>query len=293
MIVDLGDRFLDELLDISEIRSLLGIAEGYRCPTRTRTTGTPDAMHIGLRDVGELVVDDVFELIDIDTTSRDIGRNEHPSRLRLEVGECFLSRGLCLVAVDRLRGDAVLGEELHDFIGSVLGACEDESRLDRLFLEEMEEEVGFIFLVYFVDALVDDINRRGDGRDRHFRRIMQDCARELHDLRRHRRGEKERLLLLGKYSQYLLHIVDKSHIEHPIRLIEDEYLDIAEVDELLIDEVKESPRSRDQDVDTRFEGFDLCALSDTTEYDRGTEIGMTTVGDDALTDLARELTSRS
>lgn len=51
---------------------------------------------------------------------------------------------------------------------------------------------------------------------------------ELHDLVRHSCREKEILSLLWEHLHELLHIMDESHIEHTIRLIEDEYLDIRE-----------------------------------------------------------------
>lgn len=65
-------------------------------------------MHIGFWDIWYFVVDDVFELIHVDTTCGDIRRDEDTSRLILEVIERSLSRILPLVSMDSLCLDIVL-----------------------------------------------------------------------------------------------------------------------------------------------------------------------------------------
>lgn len=86
--------------------------------------------------------------------------------------------------------------------------------------------------------------------------------------------------------------MDKSHIEHAIRLIEDEYLDVCESHMSLRDEIEETAWSSDQDIDSLSHTCDLLALSDSAKYHSRTESGMATVGIKTLFDLTRELTSR-
>lgn len=65
-------------------------------------------MHIGFWDIWHLVVDDVFELVHVDTARGDIRRDEDTSSLVFEVVECSLSRILSLVSMDSLCLDIVL-----------------------------------------------------------------------------------------------------------------------------------------------------------------------------------------
>jgi hypothetical protein len=92
VIFDDRDRLRDELLDISEPCSLFDITKRERRPTSTRSTRTTDAVDIGLRDIRDLIVDDMLELIDIDSSRGDIRRDEDACGLSLEVHERFLSR---------------------------------------------------------------------------------------------------------------------------------------------------------------------------------------------------------
>lgn len=55
--------------------------------------------------------------------------------------------------MDCFSSDLVFEKEFYDFIGTMLGACEDESGFDRFFFEEIEKEVwfiGFIDMIYFL-----------------------------------------------------------------------------------------------------------------------------------------------
>jgi hypothetical protein len=87
--------------------------------------------------------------------------------------------------------------------------------------------------------------------------------------------------------------MDKSHIEHTICFVEDEYLDICESHVSLRDEIQQSPRSRDHDIDSLLHARDLLALTDSSEYDGRSELRMSTIRIETLLDLAREFTSRS
>lgn len=87
--------------------------------------------------------------------------------------------------------------------------------------------------------------------------------------------------------------MDESHIEHTIRLIEDEYLYIREGNMPLTDKIHETTWSRDEDIDSFLEGVHLIRLTDSAEYDSGPELRMTTICREALLYLHCELTSRS
>lgn len=155
-----GDFFRDEGLDVSEILLLLCIDERKRSTSRTCTTSTSDTVDIGLSDIRHLIIDDVFELIDIDTARCDICRDEDTSRLSFEVRECSLTSSLTLVPVDCLSDDPILSEHTDDLISTVLCPSEDECGFDILILQDMTEEMILIEFVDVVDFLLDDLGSR-------------------------------------------------------------------------------------------------------------------------------------
>ena len=125
MILDDRDRLRDQLLDITQELEIVMFTERVGDTTSTRSTSTSDTVDIGLRNIGDIVVNHIFESVDIDPTRGDIGRDEDTSRLLLEVGECPLSVVLRLVPVDRLSGYSFLDEELGHLVRSMLRFCKN------------------------------------------------------------------------------------------------------------------------------------------------------------------------
>ena len=90
----------------------------------------------------------------------------------------------------------------------------------------------------------------------------------------------------------LLDIRQEAHVEHPVGLVEDEDLDLAEVGDLLADEVEQPAGRRHEDLDAATEGLDLGIHRDPAVHDRRAQRDGPAVGLDARIDLHRELAGR-
>ncbi len=293
MVVDDGDTLRDELLDISEVLFLFSITEGDSDTTSTCPACASDAVDIGLGDIRELEIDDMRELIDIDPTCRDIGRDEDTDFFVLESCECCLAIILGFIAMDSFRWYTCEIEVFHDFIGSMFCPREDKYSLNIFIFQDIFEEVLLIVLIDEVHALTDHMSRTRWRSDFDFRRIGEDISGEVDYSRRHGRREEERLSLARKLGDDLLHIMDESHIEHTICLIEYEEFDLPKIDESLLHEIEQSTWSRDQDIDPFWERIDLTMLAHTSEYHLRSEVRIASIVCEALFDLDRELSCRS
>ena len=116
------------------------VAERDRDAVGAGARGAADAVHVALRDVRQVVVDDVADAVDVDAARGDVGRDQRADLAGAEAAEHALALVLRLVAVDRLGGDAGLVEAAHDLVGAVLGAGEDEHALDRLVAQHLGEQ---------------------------------------------------------------------------------------------------------------------------------------------------------
>src|SRR5262245_23116226 len=75
-IADHRDLQPRQLLDVAQELALLAVAQRDRDPARSRTRRATDAVHVALGNVGQLVVDDVRDAIDIDAARRDVRRDQ-------------------------------------------------------------------------------------------------------------------------------------------------------------------------------------------------------------------------
>lgn len=291
MIFDDGDFLGDEFLDIPKVSDIIVVTEGYRNSASTGSSGPTDTVHVCFGDIGDIIIDHVFEGIDINPTRRDIGRDEDTSGLFFEIGECALSVILGFIPMNRLGDDAPRDEEFHHLVRSVLGPREDEHVLDFWVFEQVNDETVFAAFIDMVDVLTDGF---GSGRDRgdfDFFGIAEDSLGEYLDVWCHRRREEEGLTFDRDNFEELLDIVDESHIEHPISLIEDEYLDVRERNIPLIHKVEESSRSGDEDIDPLSEPLRLIPLLHPTKYHGLVESSVSSIRPETLLNLDREFAS--
>src|SRR5690348_3660895 len=98
-------------------------------------------MHVALRNVSEIDIDDESDPVDVDAACGKIGRDENRHRSVAEALERAFARTLRLVAVDRFRTDSAARDLLGEAIGAVLRAREDNGPFGLLFAQEPLEEV--------------------------------------------------------------------------------------------------------------------------------------------------------
>src|SRR6478752_9794964 len=100
-------RHFDQPLDVAEIAELLAACDQRdRGALGTRARGAADAMHIGLRHVGQVEIDDVGDAVDVDAAGGDIGGDQRADLAGAEQSERPFAVVLRLVAVDGASGDA-------------------------------------------------------------------------------------------------------------------------------------------------------------------------------------------
>src|SRR6185437_16335705 len=112
----------------------------------------------------------------------------------------------------------------------------------------MQQQAPLVLLLHEIDRLPDRLYGRRNGSDFHTDRVDQDCARELLDLRRHRRRKEQGMFFLWQPCQDLADIIDETHIQHPVRLVQYEVLDLTEVQQTLIAEIEQPARRGDEDI---------------------------------------------
>src|ERR687893_709722 len=85
-----------------------------------------DPVHVRVAIAGGVEVDHVGDVLDVDATCGDVGRDKSVHIAALEAREGSLPLVLRLVAMHRDRLEAVLGEPADEPVGAMLGANEDE-----------------------------------------------------------------------------------------------------------------------------------------------------------------------
>ena len=279
----------DEALNVAQVGALvLLVAEGDGDAISAGPACAAVPVHVGLRNVGDLEVDDVAELVHIDATGGDVGGHEHAEVAALEGFHGLLALGLALVAVDRLAAHALFAKVSDQFVGTVFGAGEDQCTGHTGCGQHIDEQVLFLRLAHEVHFLLDRFRRAASALYLDGHRVEQDRVSQLLDVLRHGGRKEQGLSPWGQELDDLSDVVDEAHVEHGVRLVEHEVLEVVQSDVALVDEVQEAPRCGHDNVHATLECCDLLALFDPAEDDRVMDLQVRAVVPDAVADLGGE-----
>jgi hypothetical protein len=147
-------------------------------------------------------------------------------------------------------------------------------------------------LAHGVLHLRDELGGGVAARDLDGHRVLHERARQLADLVGEGGGEQQVLPRLGQQPEDAADVMDEAHVEHAVGLVEDEDLDLAQVDGLLLDVVEQAAGRGDQHVDAAAQRVDLRADADAAEHQRALQRKMLSIGAHILFHLRRELAGR-
>src|SRR5450830_804767 len=147
---------LDQLFDVFQHFVLIHAHQRHGFALGASTAGAADTVHIIFRNVRQIVVHHVWQLIDINTACSDVGGDQYLQGAILEFGQRARTGRLALVAVNRQRADAIRAQLLDQFVGAVLGAGKYQYLRPVMRLDQVRQHRVFFIAVNRMDFLLDD-----------------------------------------------------------------------------------------------------------------------------------------
>ena len=254
-----GDSEAQCLVDELPARDVVPVDQRDGDAGASGAAGTTDAVDVGLLVLGALVVDDVGDVVDVDTAGSDVGGDQNVDLAVTEALQRLFTGDLAEVTVDGTDGEAAFREIVGHLLGCALGAGEDHRRAAAFGLQDAGDHLGLVERVCTVDVLAGAIVHRGGfglfGAD--VRRLRQEGASQGDDRAGHRRGEEHRLTLVGDHAHEAFDVGEESQVEHFVGLVEDENAHLAQDQVRLVGEVEQATRGADDNVDALLECRDL------------------------------------
>jgi hypothetical protein len=136
-----ADRLLGAVLDVLQLPPLARLGEGDRHALTPGPAHPADAVHVGVgHRRGNVVVDDVGELVDVESPGGHVGGHDEVGGARCAVGPSPGRAGLLVhAAVQRLGPVAAPVERLGQLVDLVAGPAEHDRRRRRLDVEDATE----------------------------------------------------------------------------------------------------------------------------------------------------------
>ena len=282
-------------LDVAQHPVLARLDQGDRHALAAGTPGPPDAMDVGVGVRRDVVVDDVRDVLDVETARGDVGRDQDVERAVAEAAHHPVAALLGQAAVEGAGVVAARAEGLGQVVDLAAGPREDQRRGRVLDVEDAAQGGQLVVPPDDVGDLADPRGAvAGDllGVDLDPRRVAQVALGDARDGRRDRGREERRLALARGRRQDRLEVLGEAHVEHLVGLVEDDDLDAVEAQAAALEVVDRPARRRDDDVDAAPQPAQLLAdrLAAVDRQDPGTELAAVLV--ERLGDLHRQLAGR-
>jgi len=292
---DLLVSFLEKLEEIANDTTVATVEESGGNTSVSGTTGTTDTVDVVVDVGGEIVVDNVLDVGDIETTSGDSGGDEDRAACVTEHLEGALTFALGPITVNGSGRETLVDQEVGERISHTLGLDEDQGETSTVSVEDIEKDRALVDILNVLNLLGDVLRGRSDTSNREEDILLEEVAGEHLDITGEGGGKHESLtasswghvLALDDTTDLRL----KTHVQHAISLVKDEVLDVLEGDAASLYEVDETSRSGNKKIAS---ALDLAELG----ADVGTTVDNTwadprTVGELAslVEDLGDKLTS--
>ena len=200
--------------------------------------------------------------------------------------------GLTLVAVNRCGMNAIVFKLFHQLVGTVLGAAEYQRLIPVLRLDKVLEQFGLATLVDDVKILFDEFGRRIHRSDADLHGVVQQAAGEPLNLWREGRREHQVLTLLWQLAENLLDVIDEPHVQHAVRFIENQCVDLIKLDGVLLKQIQQTARCCHQNFDAATQFQHLRTDLHATENDGGAQVQILAISLDAFMHLGCQFAGR-
>ena len=159
-------------------------------------------------------------------------------------------------------------------------------------LQQFEEEPGFEVLCHRIERMGHRVHRRGMT-DLHGDRVLQDFVGQFPDIIGHGGRKQQSLPPGGHVLQYPADIRQKPHVEHPVRLVQDEHFRLRQIDRALIDVIEQTAGTGYDDIDPGAQFLDLRVDAHAAVNGDAAQFCLEAEGVDGLVDLLGQFTRRS
>ncbi|WTX72007.1 hypothetical protein OG788_22410 [Streptomyces sp. NBC_00647] len=251
---------------------------------------TAGAVQVVLVVTGRVHVQDEVDAVDVDTAGGDVGRDERVDVTVLEVGQRPGPGALRHAAVQRVGLHTGVAELLGDAVGAQLGTDED----DRAALAGGDRGGDRRLVLGLHDE--DVVRHRRDvalgAVDLVRHRVRQVALDQRGDLVLHRGGEQHALAAGRDLVEQLGDLGQEAQVRHLVGLVEDGDLGVLQRAGAAVDDVAQTARGGDEDVDAALQGVDLVAHRRTAADDLHLQAEDVAVGLQRVGDLHGQLTGR-
>jgi hypothetical protein len=280
-----------ELLNLAHHADIVSGDEVDGNTLSSETTTTTDAVDVVLAVGGKVVVDDKGDLLDIDTTGKEVSGDEDTRRSGTELLHDDVTLGLVHVAVHGGDSEVTGSELVGEPVDLSAGVAEDDSLGNGDGLVQVGEGVELPVLLLDGNVeLLDTFKGKLILLDQDADGVTHELGGDLEDVLGHGGGQKDDLSGLRQKLEDVVDLLSETARQHLVGLVEDEHLHVVGLEDTTLNHVVDTAGSTDNDLRAVLEGLHVITDAGATNAGVALNLHEVTDGDNDLLDLLSELT---
>jgi hypothetical protein len=156
---------LEKVEEFADNATVATVEEGGGDTSVSSTTGTTDSVHIVVHVGRKIIVDNVGDVGDIETTSRDGSSHQDRAATVAEELKSTFTLTLGSVSVDGGSREVLVDEEIGQRVGHTLGLDEDEGQTGSVRVEDVKKNRALVNVLDKFDLLGDVLRGGTDTAD--------------------------------------------------------------------------------------------------------------------------------
>lgn len=249
-----------ELLDFTHHADIVGGDEVDGNTLASETATTTDSVDVVLAVGWQIVVDDQGDLLDIDTTGKQVGGDEDTRRTRAELLHDDVSLTLVHVAVHGGDGEVTSSELVGEPVDLSTGVAEDDGLGDGDGLVQVGQSVELpVFLLNGNVELLDTLKGKLVLLDQDTDWVAHELGGDLKHVLWHGSREKDDLGALWEELEDVVDLLSETARQHLVGLVEHEHLHAVGLEDAALDHVVDTAWSTDNDLWTVLEGLHVIS----------------------------------
>jgi hypothetical protein len=242
---------------------------------------------------GEVVVDDQRDLLNIDTTGPDIGRNQHTRVGLAEILHNAVALPLRHISVHRRHGEVGLAHLIGQPVDLAACVAEDDSLCDGECVVQITQRIKLpLLLLNSNEVLLQAFERQLVTLDENANGVGHEFGGHLQNIIGKGGGDNDDL---SRRRQVAIHVVDlltETAVEELVGLIENEHLDVAGAQIAAADHIGDTAGGSRNDVLAVVELADILANVCASNAGMALHVHVVSETHDNRLDLGRKFTGR-
>ena len=252
----------DNLLQSAELTTA---DQADRLATLPGSARSADSVDIIFGIVGQLVVEDDFKIVDVESPCCHVGRDEQFDFSFAKSLHHTFTHDLSHVAMKLVGGITTSYQRFGELVDLNLGESENQAIANVVQIQQSTKNFGFRTEVNFRIGLFNRRNVQCGRFDPNCHRIAGKPLNDLADRWRNRCGKQDRLAFGWDCFQDLFDVIPEAHVEHPVGFVEHDHFHLIELQGPLIDVVNQAPWGSNDDLRSRLQPTKLVLVALATE----------------------------